>query len=102
MFSLVISRSPVLPNILPFARRSLGLIFLAFGIAGVLLPILPGWPFLVLSGRVLGRRDPLLRQMVLTGHRALRRLRDTRSPLLRRLGANLIPQWRKLARAWIG
>jgi hypothetical protein len=102
MLSLVIRRSPALPNVLPFMRRSLGLFCLALGIAGVLLPILPGWPFLVLSGRVLGRRDPLLRQVVLTGHQIFRGLRYARRPALRRLGARLLPQWRQLARVWVG
>ena len=102
MISLVIRRSPTLPHLLPLVRRSLGLFCLTLGIAGVLLPILPGWPLLILSGRLLGRRDPMLRQMVLSGHRTLRRLRSTRRPLLRRLGIRLLPQWRQLARLWIG
>ena len=102
MSSLVIRRSPALPNILPFLRRSLGLFCLVLGIAGVLLPILPGWPLLIVSGRVLGRRDPLLRQVVLTGHRTLRQLRGHRRPLARQIGAKLNPHWRRLTRVWIG
>ena len=90
------------PTLPPLARRSLGLFCLALGVAGVLLPILPGWPFLVISGRVLGPRDPLLRHMLLAGHRGLRRLRQARRPLLRRAGASLAPHWRRLARTWIG
>jgi hypothetical protein len=98
----MIRRSPALPNLLPPARRSLGLFCLAFGIAGVLLPILPGWPFLVICGRLLGPRDPMLRRMVLAGHRGIRRLRQSGHPLPRHLGARLAPQWRVLARVWIG
>jgi hypothetical protein len=102
MISLVIRRSPALPNLLPAARRSLGLFCLALGVAGVLLPILPGWPFLVICGRLLGPRDPLLRGMVLAGHRGMRRMRHSHRQLPRYLGARLTPQWRQLARMWIG
>ena len=95
-------RSPALPNLLPLARRSLGLFCLGLGIAGVLLPILPGWPFLMVSGRMLGSRDPMLRRMLLAGHRGMRRLRQAQRPLPRYLGARLTPHWRQLARVWIG
>jgi hypothetical protein len=91
-----------MPHLPLLARRSLGLLFLALGVAGVQLPIQPGWPFLVISGRMLGPRDPLLRRMVIAGHRSLRGLRGARLPLLRRAGARLMPHWRRLARVWIG
>src|SRR5262245_27445033 len=87
---------------LAFARRSLGLFCLVLGVAGVLLPILPGWPFLVVCGRLLGPRDPLLRRMLASGHRGLRRLRRAERPLLRRLARHLTPPWRQLARLWVG
>ena len=83
-------------------RRSLGLLCLALGVAGVLLPILPGWPLLLVCGRLLGPRDPLLRRMLATGHRGLRRLRQAERPLLRQAGTRLMPHWRQLARLWIG
>ena len=83
-------------------RRSLGLCFLAAGLAGVLLPILPGWPLLFVGGRILGRRDPLLRRMLLTGRRGVRRLRQARHPLLRRAGVRLLPHWRRTTRLLIG
>jgi uncharacterized membrane protein YbaN (DUF454 family) len=83
-------------------RRSLGLSCLALGVAGVLLPILPGWPLLLVCGRLLGPRDPVLRRVLATGHRGLRRLRQAERPLLRRAGIQLMPHWRNLARMWIG
>ena len=83
-------------------RRMLGLLCLALGIAGVLLPILPGWPLLLVCGRLLGPHDPLLRRMLATGHHGLRRLRQAERPLLRQAGTQLMPHWRKLARLWIG
>jgi hypothetical protein len=91
-----------MPSLLPLARRSLGMLCLTLGIAGVLLPILPGWPFLVISGRMLGPRDPLLRGMLLAGHRCMRGLRHAKRPLLRYAGARLSPCWRQLVRLWIG
>src|SRR5262245_5404131 len=87
---------------LAFARRSLGLFCLALGVAGVLLPILPGWPFLVVCGRLLGPRDPLLRRLLASGYRGLRRLRHAERPLPRHLGRQLTSPWRQLARLWVG
>jgi hypothetical protein len=95
-------RLPAAPGPLALARRSLGLLCLAVGVAGVLLPILPGWPFLLVSGRLLGRRDPLLRRVLLTGRHGLRRMRQARHPLLRRAGARLMPSWRQFTRLLIG
>jgi uncharacterized membrane protein YbaN (DUF454 family) len=83
-------------------RRSLGLFCLALGVAGVLLPILPGWPLLLVCGRLLGPRDPLLRRVLAAGHRSLRRLRQAERPLLRQAGTQLMPHWRQFARLWIG
>jgi len=102
MISQVPRRTPARHNLLPLARRSLGLFCLTLGVAGVLLPILPGWPFLMISGRMLGPRDPVLRGMVLAGHRKVRRMRTSRRRLPRYLGARLTPHWRSLARMWIG
>ncbi|MFL5801233.1 MAG: hypothetical protein ACJ8CR_05765 [Roseiflexaceae bacterium] len=95
-------RLPATSNLPRLARRSLGLFCLAIGVAGVLLPILPGWPLLLASGRLLGRRDPLLRRLLLTGRRGVRRLRQARHPLLRHAGARLLSPWRRVTRLMIG
>ena len=39
-------------------RRIIGAFFLLLGIIGLLMPILPGWPFLVPGIALLGSRDP--------------------------------------------
>ena len=96
------NRLPSTLGLLTMARRSLGLFCLFLGVAGVLLPILPGWPLLLVGGRILGRRDPLLRHILLAGRRGVRRLRQARHPLLRRAGAQLLLPWRQVTRLLIG
>jgi uncharacterized membrane protein YbaN (DUF454 family) len=70
-------------------RRPLGLLLLFIGIAGLLLPIMPGWPFIIPSIILLGRRDPLLRWLHVQVRRFLRWLRRQRRGWLRALGMRL-------------
>lgn len=81
------------------ARRALGFFFLGLGVAGAILPIIPGWPGLFVAVMLLGRRDPALRRMHLLGRRGLRRLRTARTPRLRRLGRWLSGQYVGMRRA---
>jgi hypothetical protein len=74
-------------------RRGLGFFFLAIGILGALLPIIPGWPGLFVAVLLLGRRDPTLRRMHLAGRRVLRGLRTARAPHTRRVGRWLSGQY---------
>lgn len=75
------------------ARRALGFLFLGIGVAGAILPIIPGWPGLFVAVMLLGRRDPALRRMHIVGRRGLRRLRTARAPHVRRLGRWLSGQY---------
>jgi hypothetical protein len=70
-------------------RRVVGIIFLIIGILGLLLPILPGWPFIIPAVVLLGRRDRVLRLTHLVVRHALRALRRARSPMLRSIGMRL-------------
>jgi hypothetical protein len=79
-------------------RRLIGLLCIAIGVAGCILPIVPGLPFLAVGARVLGRRDPALRRMLAGCHSSMRRLRRARAPLLRHAATRLTPHWRRLAR----
>jgi hypothetical protein len=72
------------------------------GVTGCILPIMPGLPFLIVGGRLLGPRDRLLRRAIVGGRRLLRRLRSSRQPLLRRAGVQLTPHWRTFARLIVG
>ncbi|MBX0329050.1 hypothetical protein K2Z83_15330 [Oscillochloris sp. ZM17-4] len=74
-------------------RRGLGFLFLGVGIAGALLPIIPGWPGLFVAILLLGRRDPALRKLHLVGRRGLRSLRTARAPHMRRIGRWLSDQY---------
>jgi hypothetical protein len=83
-------------------RRTLAFACIFLGVAGCILPIIPGLPFFVVSARLLGPRDRLLRHSILAGRRGLRRLRAARQPLLRRAGVGLTPHWRAFTRLMVG
>lgn len=84
------------------ARRSLGLICLALGVTGGILPIIPGLPFLVVGARLLGPRDPLLRRLRVSGRRSLRYMRRAKQPFLQRIGMRLTPLWQQAERLLTG
>ncbi len=84
------------------ARRSLALLCVLLGVAGCILPIMPGLPFFVVAARLLGPRDRQLRRAIVAGRQALRRLRAARQPLLRRAGHQLTPHWRSFTRLMLG
>src|SRR5262245_58616542 len=83
-------------------RRALAFLCIVLGVAGCILPIMPGLPFFIVGGRLLGPRDRLLRRAIVAGRRALRQLRSARQPLLRRAGVHLTPHWRKFAWLMLG
>ena len=84
------------------ARRSFALLCVLLGVAGCILPILPGLPFFVVAARLLGPRDRQLRRAIIAGRQALRWLRAARWPLLRRAGHHLTPHWRSFTRLMLG
>ena len=92
-------RVPALPH--P-ARRSLALLCVLLGVAGCILPIMPGLPFFVVAARLLGRRDRLLRRAIVGGRRTLRWMRAARQPILRRAGQQLTPHWSAFTRLMLG
>jgi uncharacterized membrane protein YbaN (DUF454 family) len=70
-------------------RRVVGIICLIIGILGLLLPILPGWPFIVPAIVLLGRRDRALRFTHLWVRMVLRFMRRHPAPSLRQFGQRL-------------
>lgn len=74
-------------------RRTLGFLCLFIWALGAVLPIIPGWPALIVAVVLLGRRDRTLRSMHLFGRRLLRWMRVHRTPRIRRAGRWLSDQY---------
>jgi hypothetical protein len=88
----------LLRPLIAIVRRVVGLILLAIGILGILLPVLPGWPFIIPAVVLLGRRDRVVRYTHLIVRYALRTLRRARHPLVRKLGMRLSLEYVKTRR----
>jgi uncharacterized membrane protein YbaN (DUF454 family) len=88
----------LLRPLIAIVRRIVGLILLAIGILGILLPILPGWPFIIPAVVLLGRRDRVVRHTHLVVRYALRMLRRAEHPLIRKLGMRLSLEYVKTRR----
>ena len=81
-----------------YVRRPLGITCLIIGVLGWILPILPGWPFIVPAVALLGRRDPLVRHPHLWLRRVLRRMRRAEQQWLRSLGFRASAEYVRLRR----
>jgi uncharacterized membrane protein YbaN (DUF454 family) len=86
-------------SIVLLGRRILGIICIIIWIIGAILPIIPGWPALILAIVLLGRRDPMLRWMHLVARRSLRWLRLHPNRPIRRTGRWLSTQYVSARRA---
>lgn len=82
--------TPFLVRALALLAHSLRLLIggglITLGILGVILPILPGMPFLILGTLVIGRRSRLLRLASVGGKQALRRWAKHERPLVGNVG----------------
>jgi hypothetical protein len=85
----VIHRPSIFAPLIRLVRRIIGLICLGLALLGFILPIIPGWPFIIPAVVLLGRRDPMLRRLHLLVRHSLRALRRHRSPRIRQLGGRL-------------
>jgi len=94
--------SPGYSNTSCTLRRTLAFFCIVLGVAGCILPVMPGLPFFILGGRLLGPRDRLLRRAIVGGRWQLRRMRSARQPLVRRAGLHLTPHWRAFTRLMVG
>ncbi len=79
--------------IITFFRKLLGLVCLLVALIGFILPIIPGWPFIVPAVLLLGRRDPLLRWLNLQLRHLLRFMRRSETPLVRAVGRRLSAEY---------
>ena len=76
-------------------RRIIGGFFLLLGIIGLIMPILPGWPFLVPGIALLGSRDPWLRFIHLGIIRLLKFIKSRRTPWIRQSGERLFVAYKQ-------
>ncbi len=83
----------------PIVRQILGYSFLVIGLLGAALPIIPGWPGIIVAVALLGRRDPTLRRLHLIVRQSLRQLRRARPGAVRNTGWQLSNQYRNMRRA---
>ncbi len=67
-------------------RLILGWFFIGLGALGVILPILPGMPWLIIGTWLIGRRSRLFRKTGVAGKRFLRRWAAHKGPVLGGLG----------------
>lgn len=80
-------------GLIRLARRTLGFLCLIIWAIGAILPIIPGWPALILAVVLLGRRDRTLRLMHLLCRRSLRWLRTHPRPRVSSVGRWLSDQY---------
>lgn len=88
-----------LSGTLTIVRRAVGFLCLGIWALGAILPIIPGWPALIVAVVLLGRRDRTLRSMHLLGRRLLRWMRLSRNPRISRTGRWLSDQYLSARRA---
>lgn len=86
-------------RLVTIARKTLGFACLVVWAIGVVLPIIPGWPALIVAIVLLGRRDRTLRWMHLVARRTLRWLRLHPSFPISRAGRWLSTQYLNARRA---
>ena len=76
-------------------RRIIGALFLIIGIIGLIMPILPGWPFLIPGIALLGSRGPWLRFIHLGIIRLLEFIKSRRAPWIRQNGERLFVAYKQ-------
>ena len=77
-------------------RPGLGWLCLALGVLGIIFPLLPGIPILLVGVALVGRRNWVLRWASVQEKRLLRRLARHPAPMVREAGRWLARQQRQL------
>lgn len=79
-------------------RLIIGTGLIGLGILGVVLPVLPGMPFLILGILTIGRRQRVFRQGSVAGKRLLKRWTAHHHPRVARIGRWSLAAQRKTSR----
>ena len=67
-------------------QRVIGTIVLCIGIVGLFIPFVPIWMLVIPGIALLGRNDPLIRTLHLTGLRLIKSIKGYKTPWIRRVG----------------
>src|SRR5689334_9372143 len=70
----------------PIVRQTLGWLFILMGLIGLMLPVVPQIPFLVIGIALVGRRHPLIRWCSVYFKLFLRRWAALETPMIGALG----------------
>lgn len=82
-------------------QRIIGTIVLCIGLVGLFIPFVPIWMLIIPGIALLGRNDPLIRTLHLTGLRLIKSIKGHKIPWIRRIGCMTYAAYRRM-RSMVG
>jgi hypothetical protein len=95
MLQQLLALMPQAPNLL---RNVAGYSLIIIGMIGAAIPIIPGWPGIIIGIAILGRRNPVLRRTHLAFRNSIRQMRRARPPVIRDAGWRFAAKYREVRR----